>query len=102
MRIRRRRSDLADPHQAVLLPELHDGTADADEDAPRARFRWNPDSHLVLRVLDPARRPARRHGHPDGGPLVKVTYLVLIGVRDGRHRALRDHPGQRAGPPTTT
>ena len=57
VRIRRRRSDLADPHRAVLLPELHDDRpteADTDEDAPRARFRWNPDSHLVLRVLDPA------------------------------------------------
>ena len=56
VRIRRRRSDLADPHRAVLLPELHDTDpeADADEDAPRARFRWNPDSHLVLRILDPA------------------------------------------------
>lgn len=56
VRIRRRSSDLADPHRAVLLPELHDaaaGEADAEEDLPRARFRWNPDSHLVLRVLDP-------------------------------------------------
>jgi hypothetical protein len=58
VRIRRRRSDLADPHRAVLLPELHDGASDADgdadegEDVPRARFRWNADSHLVLRVLD--------------------------------------------------
>jgi hypothetical protein len=55
VRIRRRRSDLADPHRAVLLPELHDASdEDAEADAPRARFRWNPDSHLVLRVLDPA------------------------------------------------
>ena len=55
VRIRRRRSDLADPHRAVLLPELHEPSSDpeAEEDAPRARFRWNPDSHLVLRVLDP-------------------------------------------------
>jgi hypothetical protein len=54
VRIRRRRSDLADPHRAVLLPELHDTTdPEAEEDKPRARFRWNPDSHLVLRVLDP-------------------------------------------------
>jgi hypothetical protein len=61
MRIRRRRSDLADPHRAVLLPELHDTTdPEAEEDRPRARFRWNPDSHLVLRVLDPA-----EHTGPD-------------------------------------
>ena len=57
LRIRRRASDLSDPHRAVLLPELHDPDVDAgseaDEDVPRARFRWNPDSHLVLRVLDP-------------------------------------------------
>jgi hypothetical protein len=51
VRIRRRSNDLADPHAAVLLPELHDpGSA---EDAPRARFRWNPDGHLTIRVLDP-------------------------------------------------
>ncbi|MBJ7357972.1 hypothetical protein [Nocardioides sp.] len=54
VRIRRRRNDLADPHRAVLLPELHDTTdPEAEEDWPRARFRWNPASHLVLRVLDP-------------------------------------------------
>ena len=80
VRIRRRRSDLADPHRAVLLPELHDTgpEADAEEDAPRARFRWNPDSHLVA----PGPRPGRadragRDGHPDGGPRVKIAYLVL-------------------------
>ena len=40
VRIRRRRSDLADPHRAVLLPELHDPTdPEAEEDKPRARFR---------------------------------------------------------------
>lgn len=60
-RIRRRRSDLADPHRAVLLPELHDSASGTtDEDAPLARFRWHPDSHLVLRVLDPA-----EHSGPD-------------------------------------
>jgi hypothetical protein len=54
VRIRRRHNDLADPHRAVLLPELHDATdPEAEEDWPRARFRWNPASHLVLRVLDP-------------------------------------------------
>ena len=55
-RIRRGGSDLADPHKAVLLPELHDSASggDAEEDTPVARFRWNPDSLLVLRVLDPA------------------------------------------------
>jgi hypothetical protein len=57
VRIRRRRSDLADPHRAVLLPELHDAADlgdDSDEVVPRARFRWNPQSLLVVRVLDPA------------------------------------------------
>lgn len=53
VRIRRRSSDLADPHKAVLLPELHEATDD-DDSEPRARFRWNPDSHLVVRVLEPA------------------------------------------------
>ncbi len=68
-RIRRRSSDLADPHQAVLLPELHDHTSGgAEEDLPRARFRWNPDSHLVLRVLDPAQ-------HQDG-PGATVTPMA--------------------------
>jgi hypothetical protein len=68
VRIRRRRSDLADPHRAVLLPELHgpDGDPEAEEDAPRARFRWNPDSHLVLRVLDP----------DDSGPPATVTPMA--------------------------
>jgi hypothetical protein len=73
VRIRRRRSDLADPHRAVLLPELHDGTdadgdAESGEVAPRARFRWNPDSHLVLRVLDD---PAEH-----GGPGATVTPMA--------------------------
>jgi hypothetical protein len=60
VRIRRRRSDLVDAHRAVLLPELHDagdegdGLLGSDEVVPRARFRWNPDSLLVLRVLEPA------------------------------------------------
>lgn len=62
VRIRRDRSDLADPHRAVLLPELldaadqGDGLLGSDEVVPRARFRWNPDSLLVVRVLDPAER----------------------------------------------
>lgn len=51
VRIRRRHNDLVDPHAAVLLPELHDPRS--SEDAPRARFRWNPDAHLTIRVLDP-------------------------------------------------
>lgn len=68
VRIRRRRSDLADPHRAVLLPELHDAAdPEAEEDAPRARFRWNPDSHLVLRVLDPAEF---------SGPVATVTPMA--------------------------
>lgn len=69
VRIRRRRSDLSDPHRAVLLPELHDPASDpeAEEDAPRARFRWNPDSHLVLRVLDPDEQ---------SGPGATVTPMV--------------------------
>ena len=47
VRIRRRGNDLADPHHAVLLPELHvDGR-------PRARLRWNPDGMLALRSIDP-------------------------------------------------
>lgn len=50
VRIRRRRSDLADPNHAVLLPELYDD----DPDQPRARVRWSPDSLLALRVIDPA------------------------------------------------
>jgi hypothetical protein len=49
VRIRRRRSDLADPNAAVLLPELYGD----DLDRPRARFRWAPDSLLTVRVLDP-------------------------------------------------
>lgn len=53
VRIRRRASDLADAHKAVLLPELHDASDD-DDSEPRARFRWNPDSQLVLRILEPA------------------------------------------------
>jgi hypothetical protein len=51
VRVRRRHNDLADPHAAVLLPELHD--PDSAGDAPVARFRWNPDGHLTIRVLDP-------------------------------------------------
>jgi len=53
VRIRRRASDLVDAHRAVLLPELHEVTDDDDAE-PRARFRWNPDAFLVVRVLEPA------------------------------------------------
>jgi hypothetical protein len=57
VRIRRRRSDLADAHRAVLLPELHDAEVEeSDGVEPRARFRWNPDSLLVIRVLEPTER----------------------------------------------
>jgi hypothetical protein len=48
VRIRRRANDLADPHHAVLLPELY-----AEADRARARFRWNPDGLLALRSIDP-------------------------------------------------
>jgi hypothetical protein len=51
VRVRRRANDLADPHHAVLLPEL---TTDG---APRARLRWNPDGLLALRSLAPGEAP---------------------------------------------
>jgi hypothetical protein len=57
VRIRRRANDLADPHHAVLLPELyavpHDDGAELGLDQPRARLRWNPDGLLALRSIDP-------------------------------------------------
>lgn len=53
VRIRRRACDLVDAHKAVLLPELHDATDD-DDSEPKARFRWSPDSLLVVRILEPA------------------------------------------------
>ena len=54
VRIRRRANDLADPHHAVLLPELYAGRRDrAGPDQPRARLRWNPDGLLALRSIDP-------------------------------------------------
>jgi hypothetical protein len=49
VRIRRRANDLADPHHAVLLPELHEPA----RDQARARLRWNPDGLLALRSIDP-------------------------------------------------
>ncbi len=51
VRIRRRANDLADPHHAVLLPELY-GAGPSDR-GPRARLRWNPDGLLALRSIDP-------------------------------------------------
>jgi hypothetical protein len=48
-RVRRRANDLADPHHAVLLPELYE----PDRDQARARLRWNPDGLLALRSIDP-------------------------------------------------
>jgi hypothetical protein len=48
LRVRRRANDLADPHHAVLLPELLD-----DQGRLRARLRWNPDGLLALRSIDP-------------------------------------------------
>ena len=49
VRIRRRDNDLADPHHAVLLPELYEPA----RDQARARLRWNPDGLLALRSIDP-------------------------------------------------
>jgi hypothetical protein len=49
VRIRRRGNDLADPHHAVLLPELYEPA----RDQARARLRWNPDGLLALRSIDP-------------------------------------------------
>lgn len=48
VRVRRLANDLADPHHAVLLPELAD-----DAGRPRARLRWNPDGLLALRSIGP-------------------------------------------------
>jgi hypothetical protein len=48
-RVRRRADDLADPHHAVLLPELYEPA----RDQARARLRWNPDGLLALRSIDP-------------------------------------------------
>ena len=42
-------NDLADPHHAVLLPELYE----LGPDQARARLRWNPDGLLALRSIDP-------------------------------------------------
>jgi hypothetical protein len=71
VRIRRRRNDLADPHRAVLLPELSESAVEGDDqNVPRARFRWNPDSWLVLRVLDPAEHT---------GPAATVTPMASHG-----------------------
>jgi hypothetical protein len=57
VRIRRRANDLADPHHAVLLPELYPGLdvdgAELGAGEPRARLRWNPDGLLALRSIDP-------------------------------------------------
>jgi len=57
VRIRRRANDLADPHHAVLLPELYaarpDDAAEVGLDQPRARLRWNADGLLALRSIDP-------------------------------------------------
>ena len=52
VRVRRRADDLADPHHAVLLPELSD-----EDDLPRARLRWNADGLLALRSIDPDEQP---------------------------------------------
>ena len=53
LRIRRAANDLADPHHAVLLPELHEDAGALGAARPRARLRWNPDGVLALRSLDP-------------------------------------------------
>jgi hypothetical protein len=58
VRIRRRANDLADPHHAVLLPELYEPAGDQ----ARARLRWNPDGLLALRSIDPDEA-----GQPGGG-----------------------------------
>jgi hypothetical protein len=53
VRIRRRANDLADPHHAVLLPELYADVGELATHEPRARLRWNPDGLLALRSIDP-------------------------------------------------
>jgi hypothetical protein len=46
--LRRRANDLANPHQAVLLPVLFGD----DPDLARLRLRWTPEGHLVARIVD--------------------------------------------------
>ncbi len=46
-RIRRRANGLADPHAAVVLPEL----VGEDPENPVARLRWSPEATLALRLL---------------------------------------------------
>ena len=53
VRIRRRANDLADPHHAVLLPELYAPARRPSAPAAAARLRWNPDGLLALRSIDP-------------------------------------------------
>ena len=91
VRIRRRGNDLADPHHAVLLPELYDagpgpGRAPGCAGTPTACSRS-------------ARSTRTRPGEQGEGHLPRP-----VGAQAGRHRAVRDHPGQRAGrrPATTS
>ena len=79
MRIRRRRSDLADPHRAVLLPELHDAAvSDVDEDEPRAPGSAGTPTRCSSSASSTRRSTrAPRRRSPRSAGLVKITYLVL-------------------------
>lgn len=52
--LRRRRNDLANAQQAVLLPVLFGD----DPEHARVRLRWSPDGALVARLVDPEVEPS--------------------------------------------